>query len=261
MGKIDIQLIVHPDCKITAIDDNSYMNLPGRYSALVESLKDYTSIEFLKYKDTTIARDALRVENFYSNRENVTNNTVFPIYKDGIYYYYKMLIPNLEFLFVESEQTPNYFSEICLVNQTFCYKNNFYLYTGTSDIIFDTELSKDQILSMYKDTILNNSKLLTYDELFDNLGSQSFFCKKIVFTICNLIKCFVSLQHEIVAKLSANYCYNTESQKRDFLLSTIYVLDYLKDINNFAEAQRIIDSLEECNMLCVNNNTGCCCNE
>ena len=50
------------------------------------------------------------------------------LYKDGIYYYYKMLIPNLEFLFVESEQTPNYFSEICLVNQTFCYKNNFYLY-------------------------------------------------------------------------------------------------------------------------------------
>lgn len=257
MGKIDIQLIVHPDCKITAIDDNSYMNLPGRYSALVESLKDYTSVEFLKYKDIEIARDAIRIESFHSNRENMVGDTTFPIYKDGTYFYYKMLIPNLEFLFVESDKLPNHFTEICLVNQTFYYKGNFYLYEGPSDIVFDNELTKEQILITYVSDILKCSKVLTYDELFDNLGSQSFSCKKIVFTICNLIKCFVSLQRKTLAKLSVNYCYDSseENLKKDFLLSTIYVLDYLKDINNFKEAQRILDNINECNLICADYNS------
>lgn len=262
MGKIDIQLIVHPDCKITAIDDNSYLTLPGQYSALVESLKDYTSIEFLKYKDQEIARDTLRIEHFNAERGNMLNDTIFPIYKDGTYVYYKMLIPNLEFLFVESATIPNYFSEICLIKQTFYYNGKFYMYIGDSDIVFDQELSKEQILTMYLTDILSHSKVLTYEELFDNLGSQSFFCKKIVFTICNLIKYFVSLQRKTLAKLSSNYCYDDSQNalQKDFILSTIYVLDYLKDINNFAEAQRILDNITECDLIdskIVSDNCGC----
>ncbi len=50
--------------------------------------------------------------------------------------------------------------------------------------------------------------------------------------------------------------------KRDFLLSALYVFDYLKDTNNYEEAQRILDNLSSCNSLCgedldFNNNCGC----
>lgn len=38
--------------------------------------------------------------------------------------------------------------------------------------------------------------------------------------------------------------------KMDFLLSALYVFDYLKDINNFEEAQRILDNMSECDSLC-----------
>lgn len=36
--------------------------------------------------------------------------------------------------------------------------------------------------------------------------------------------------------------------KRDFLLSALYVFDYLKDIKNYEEAQRILDKMSGCSM-------------
>jgi hypothetical protein len=44
---------------------------------------------------------------------------------------------------------------------------------------------------------------------------------------------------------------------RDFLLSTIYVLDYLKDLNNFAEAQKILNNV----IGCFNTTKSCNCHE
>ena len=98
----------------------------------------------------------------------------------------------------------------------------------------------------------------------DLLGDISLYCKKNTFTICNLINCFVSLQRQVMKKELTYSCKKIEdvSKQRDFLLSTIYVLDYLKDIKNFAEAQRIIDSVTECTTFCSNisNNSDCGCN-
>ncbi len=34
--------------------------------------------------------------------------------------------------------------------------------------------------------------------------------------------------------------------KRDFLLSALYVFDYLKDTKNYEEAQRILDNMSGC---------------
>jgi hypothetical protein len=42
--------------------------------------------------------------------------------------------------------------------------------------------------------------------------------------------------------------------KRDFLLSALYVFDYLKDRYNFEEAQRILDNIKDCSgNLCIDN--------
>lgn len=52
-------------------------------------------------------------------------------------------------------------------------------------------------------------------------------------------------------------------QKCDFLLSALFVLEYLKDTKNYSEAQKIIDGVSTCISLCkeetfLNHNTcGC----
>ena len=50
--------------------------------------------------------------------------------------------------------------------------------------------------------------------------------------------------------------------KRDFLLSALYVFDYLKDTKNYEEAQRILDNMRGCgDFLCegakVKSDCGC----
>jgi hypothetical protein len=43
--------------------------------------------------------------------------------------------------------------------------------------------------------------------------------------------------------------------KRDFLLSALYVFDYLKDTKNYEEAQRILDNMNGCgDFLCGGTN-------
>lgn len=50
--------------------------------------------------------------------------------------------------------------------------------------------------------------------------------------------------------------YNSSlKMKRDFLLSSLYVFDFLKDRQNFEEAQRILDNLGGCSdEICGDNN-------
>lgn len=260
MNNLDVQLIIHPDCKLTVIDDNSYLRMTGSYSSLVKNLSQYVSIEYLMYKDTELATDGLKIETFSANRENMITNTVFPIYKDGTYCYYKIMIPSLDYLLVESDN--NLYSEFYISNQTFFYNGAYYIYAG-DNIVFDTPLTKEQAYNHYINDILIQSKQLSITQIYNMAGSQTFTCKKEIFTICNLIKCFVSLQNKTLSKLSANNCYDysDESKYKDFLLSTIYVLDYLKDINDFREAQRILENISGCNFLCseyvIKDSCGC----
>ena len=117
-------------------------------------------------------------------------------------------------------------------------------------------------INSYKHDILKNATEISIDYLSNNteIGNQTFFCKKIALTYCNLIKCFVSLQSNLAKSLCDTSCEKTDVYNRDFLLSTIYVLDYLRDINNFKEAQRILDNINECGGFCKEFDTLTKCN-
>lgn len=77
--------------------------------------------------------------------------------------------------------------------------------------------------------------------------------------------CLTNLQKQII--FSSHTCSKCELDaetryKRDFLLSALYVLEYLSHSNNYDEAQRIIDSMSSCNTLCGDpldgdNDCGC----
>ena len=88
-----------------------------------------------------------------------------------------------------------------------------------------------------------------------------------MFTICNLNQCLIALQKKaIFAGLkNCNYgvCEENKSLKlqRDFLFISVYVLDYLIEIGNYLEAQRILEALSTCGNLCNDNmlmNNNCC---
>lgn len=279
--QIDVRLIIHPDCKLTVIDDYSYLDWFGPTGQLQVSIDNFVSVEFLTYKGET-AKKSVKFECFESGNTQRLTDSQFPLFKDGMYNYYKFMIPKLQYLFVEYDDPKNkniyytglkdagqLYSGIHIAKQQFYYKGHLYQYNDTSDIEFDTPLCIEDALSKYSQNIIDNSTIIDYKDLqnileADLLGDQVLYCKKNTFTICNLIKCFVSLQKQVIKNELSYSCMRTEdvSKQRDFLLSTIYVLDYLKDINNFAEAQRIIDSVTECTTLCSNisNDCNCGCN-
>lgn len=264
MSNLNVRLIVYPNCKLSAIDDSSYTNLPGRYGTLFENIADYVSLEFLVYANTDeIEPNTLIFEDYCHNRDNYLKDSIFPIIKDGIHHYYKMVIPKLETLFVQDDSSEELYSLVYLKDQTFYYKGNFY---RASQNYETTPVSKEELLSNI-DLILkeSNSEVITdYISLYSLCGNQSFYCKKTVFTICKLTQYLLNLQRQIIDYTIYNKCtdYKDVTEKRDFLLSTIYILDYLKDINNFQEAQRIVENVLECGGICdvedtSYNNCGC----
>lgn len=238
---MDVQIIIHKDCKITVIDDNSFLTQPGNVSDILNELKNYTSVEYLKYKDEYVAEDCVKIEPFLVNRGNYITNTIFPIYKDGIYFYYKILVPKLNKVLSESS---------IIKHQIFTYNDKFY-YIEYIDI---SDMSLDNI----ENYICKESKLITFDQLYDYADSQILTCKKQVFTICNLINKYVDLHKESIESRINNVCNKSCNQSyKNFLLSTIYVLDYLKEINNFKEAQRIIDNINSCTFISDLSNCEC----
>lgn len=260
MGRLNVQLIIHPDSKVTIIDDYSIIATPGMQGTLLENLYDYVAVEFLTYKnEIDIEPLSVNITNYKHKHDNLLDNSVLPIFKDGIHYYHKMLIPRLEYLLVENAESDLYDS-FYLKDQTFYYQKHFYKYNG-EDIEFDQPMSKIDALGVYiTDILKNSSKVVSYTELYDNCGSQSHFCQKMLFTSCKLAKCFVNLQRKMLDHKVYNPCKSNElTEHRDFLLSSLYVLDYLKDIGHFDEAQRIIDNMVECGEICSDNNFDCNC--
>lgn len=264
MSNLNVRLIVYPNCKLSAIDDSSYTNLPGRYGTLFENIADYVSLEFLVYSNTNeIEPNTLIFENYQHNRDNFLTDSIFPIVKDGVHYYYKIVIPKLETLFIEDTSSKDLYSLVYLKDQTFYYNDNFYVAKQNYET---TPTSKEELLDNI-DLILKESEaeiVTNYIDLYKLCGSQSFYCKKTVFIICKLTQCLLNLQRQIIDHNIYNKCtdYKDIIEKRDFILSTIYVLDYLKDTNNFQEAQRIIENVLGCNDICntdntLNNNCGC----
>lgn len=254
MNLIDIQLIVHPNSKLTAIDDYSYFNsFPGE---LKENLDNYVSVELLQYiPDSSICNDNIIMIEYDHLRENLSYNSEFVLLKDGGWNYYKFMIPRLEYLFVEDGNGG--YESVQLVDQLFVWNGKIYKYNDTDNIVLEPQDLYDDVVS----AILEQSSQITYDSLLEStdIASEAYYCKKIVFSICNLTKCFVNLQRELMEKTFNFECVNISDlrKERDFLLCSIHVLDYLKDIKEFSEAQRILDNISDCTSCAQEFNCNC----
>ena len=168
------------------------------------------------------------------------------------------MVPVLDYLVYDDN------SGICVTDQLYFFRKNGrtglyrFKYDMTDEQIWEMGQNSYEVLQYVKDNsieVTNFAELLEYKEH----AFHTFYCEKIVFSICNLTKCFVNLQHKIMEKTFSYNCVdiNELRNSRDFLLCSIHVLDYLKDIKQFVEAQRILDGLTSCLQICESNSCNC----
>ena len=244
MQNLDIYLSLEDNGKLIAVDETIYdtpefddvedVEIDFSHHVSIEYLCDHNGVLF---NDSIIFHNDLCLIDGYINH----NESTFVVYKDGVFTYNKLLVPTLEHL--------NKNGKYMIENQLFYHNGNFY--HGEKD---STEAD-----------IFSNSKSVDISALWGVQGTQTLSYQKRLFSFCKLQECLLNLQKQILSSnKSCDICEidNQLRYKRDFLFSTIYVLNYLKQQDNFSEAQRILDNFSSCSFaVCeeseFKNNCGC----
>lgn len=87
------------------------------------------------------------------------------------------------------------------------------------------------------------------------------------FQLCKLRKCYVNAAKKVIEDRTTISCDNNgvdkqDIYKRDLLLSAITVITYLAEMEQFEEAERLLERISGCNGLCdttSSNQCGCGC--
>lgn len=79
------------------------------------------------------------------------------------------------------------------------------------------------------------------------------------FQLCNLRKCYVEAASKVLNERISIECNNDgvsreDIYKRDLLMSAINVISYLSEMEQYEEAQRLVERITGCNGLCKSSN-------
>lgn len=244
----DIELILDGD-KLTVMDRTMPTLLENNLDAYFEY---YVNVEFLANRtEDNILPNVLITRPTYQT----VVISEFDIDYNGIYYYYKLGIPIIDYFI--NKNVLNMIGEV---------------YIDSNGALMQI-VEKPRTAS--KIDIINASAgisyLDAYNAIVNNLRAESeanesyFFIRKEFFSTSKIRKCLVDLQHKTLLEgCSFDSCTSSANLRntRDFLFSALYVLDYLKETENFEEAQRIIDNLSTCGFPCADdsitvNDCGC----
>lgn len=251
--KLSIQLVQKVGCNLEAIDNSDYSSLGG-------NIINYGSLEFLTLNDE-IVNDSVIYKQFTNDRNYYKYKySTFTLKADGLYTYYKFVIPSIEFFYVSTDDGVKQYN---VNNEIYYYNDNFYLGPKGSEEKYSLEHA-----------IEISTKIINYLDIYDNVitntvASQTFYGAQSFLNTCKLEQCLISLQRKLLLDngkwCSFEQCNTNKILKNrcDFLLCAIYVLNYLKCIGQYAEAQRILDNLSTCDSFCADelgeNNNGCNC--
>lgn len=230
-------------CELIAIDNTEY-------STMLDKLIFIEFLCYFAYDDDETSLFPIKKSKKVSSY-NSTNN--YKCYKyvtdyDGRYIYSKFGIYNPEALLDNGEYK--------LKDKIFYYEDNVYL--GLSNV------------SSLKDINTSTAKLISnWYTLKDYIGTNiDYYYTTELFTFCKLNKCVINYQKQTLFKKveSCNKICKEDNKKslRDFLFISVYILDYLVCTGNYAEAQRILESLSACGELCndsvfISSTTNCNC--
>lgn len=224
-SRLIIKLGIDPNCGLIGVDQTDYTQLPD--------FNLHVMLSYLVYNGDLVCDDIKTIDptNIAYNKYD----TYFKLNKDGVYGYYKLLVPTLEHYKVVSNGITSYNVD----NKYFYYNGSFYYSPSAIDS---------------PDDITGSMEVTDYFQIWDVHLTQEdlFWYDEKVFSICKLENCLVSLQKKVIENCYVNKCSTNVDikYKRDFVFDSIYVLNYLINAHNYEEASRILSNLQSCGDLC-----------
>jgi len=171
-----------------------------------------------------------------SNADSINTlkaDKVFELPRDGFYHYQKIIVPVRD-------------------------------HRGSSDVYSD-----GVNLFLYDEDGEHEIDFTTaFDYVNDVNTGNAFWFDDYVFSIYNLIKCYVLTEKQRIANWLKNNCkadcdiVSSINTKADILMAAVTVLTYLISNRQFLEAYRLLNGLRTCNSLCedfIDDIKGCGC--
>lgn len=229
----------------TIVGEGGY--LPASSTAIVKNrfrYQDTVSIDVLQLNKST----GVEIQHsLFTKRNNEINPVKLPVTFDGWFTICHIVLPNEDWF--NNELNKSQSSAISLYDTVY-YSDGYKIYKYIDNK--STEASIEEVIN-------RNSE-----------GTTISLIKKNYISVCFLKKCYVNLCQQLFNSNILNECSNFSKNncetifQRDLVWMALNVIQYLTELNQLAEAERIIEQLGRgCNGLCKNTNTipksGCGC--
>lgn len=145
MQDLKIKLFINPKCELVSVDDTTYYNL--HYSeSTIEDLTNHVSLEFLvDYSDEVLTDSIKFSEHENARKEFLSGNiSVFKLKNDGVFMYYKYLIPKLNHLLKTEDSVPVYKT----ANQLYYDDGNIYHAKNDHSTLEDLKENSTRIVDL-----------------------------------------------------------------------------------------------------------------
>ena len=239
--ELNINITTSNKCKIVVQDVSTY--LAEDFSGIVKGKFKYSdtiSIDVLQHNQT--------LKTIYTKHDTLKSIDI-PIGFDGQFSLVHLVIPNIEWFNRELEKT----EESAL---------------GLYDIVYFSDG-----IDIYK-YINGETSQVSIDDILEinTVNTTISRISRDFVSICFLRKCYINLCQQIFNDRGISKCWNKNKvdseliYKRDLVWMAINVVKYLTQREQLAEAERVIETIQGCNGLCVSTNltnstNGCGCSK
>ena len=244
--ELNINVTTSDSCKIIVSDISTY--LAEDFSGTVKGkfkYSDTVSIDVLQHNKTTetIYRDPI-----YTKHDTLQPINI-PVEFDGWFDVIHLVLPSIEWFTREIDKSE-----------------------GSAFGLYDLVYFSDGI-DIYK-YLDGNVSQVTINEVLEVNPINTTISKtnRDYVSICFLRKCYINLCQQIFEDRGFSRCWNKNKvdseliYKRDLVWMAINVIKYLTECEQLAEVERIIETIQGCNGLCVSSNltsktNGCGCSK
>lgn len=244
--ELNINVTTSDSCKIIVSDISTY--LAEDFSGTVKGkfkYSDTVSIDVLQHNKTTetVYRDPI-----YTKHDTLQPINI-PVEFDGWFDVIHLVLPSIEWFNREIDKSE-----------------------GSALGLYDLVYFSDGI-DIYK-YLDGNVSQVTINEVLEVNPINTTISKtnRDYVSICFLRKCYINLCQQIFEDRGFSHCWNKNKvdseliYKRDLVWMAINVIKYLTECEQLAEVERIIETIQGCNGLCVSSNltsktNGCGCSK
>ena len=244
--ELNINVTTSDSCKIIVSDVSTY--LAEDFSGTVKGkfkYSDTVSIDVLQHNKTTetVYRDPI-----YTKHDTLQPINI-PVEFDGWFDVIHLVLPSIEWFNREIDKSE-----------------------GSALGLYDLVYFSDGI-DIYKYLDRNVSQVTINEVLEVNpINTTISKTNRDYVSICFLRKCYINLCQQIFEDRGFSHCWNKNKvdseliYKRDLVWMAINVIKYLTECEQLAEVERIIETIQGCNGLCVSSNltsktNGCGCSK